>query len=191
MHLCIFPDGLSGIIHQVDPEMDPVLSLTSLQCLRRLERLNLEQTSVRDAVLYSISSFKELTHLSLRSDHLTDMSLYYLSSLPKLRNLSINDAVLTNQGLDSFKPPTTLRTMNLRGCWLLPKEAIVTFCRSHPQIEVTHEHVPLFPSDHIGSNRPSPSRLTLETSQVNEAGKLPISPFFIGKKLYSYLINSN
>lgn len=174
---------LIGIIHKVGPETEPVQSLASLQCLRRLERLNLKQTQVSDEALYAISSFQELTHLSLGSKSLTNLSLCCLSSLPKLTNLSINDAVMTVEGLYSFKPPTTLRMIDLRGCWLLTEHDIVSFCRRHPQIEVTHEHVRLFASDHIGINRPSPSRSTLKTCEVNEVGKLHISPFFIGEEL--------
>lgn len=176
--LCIF----SGIIHQVGSEMDPVLSLTSLQSLTHLERLNLEHTLVRDAALNSISLFHELTYLSLKNASLTDISLYYISSIPKLTNLTINDAVLTNRGLDSFKPPATLRMIDLRGCWLLTEDAIVSFSRSHPQIEVRHEHVQIIPSQDICSNRPSPSRLTWKTSQQNQEQKIPVSPSFIGKE---------
>lgn len=105
----IFPSSvLAGFIQQVGAETDLVLSLTALQNLNHLERLNLEQTQVSDATLFPLSTFKELIHLSLRNASLTDVSLHQLSSLSKLTNLSIRDAVLTNSGLGSFKPPRSI-----------------------------------------------------------------------------------
>nr|XP_048319753.1 chaoptin isoform X2 [Ziziphus jujuba var. spinosa] len=174
---------IKGIIHQVGCEMDPVLSLTSLQSLTHLERLNLEHTLVRDAALDTISSFHELTYLSLNGVSLTDISLHSTSSIPKLTNLTINNAVVTNLGLVSFKPPATLRMIDLQGCWLLTEDAIVSFSRSHPQIEVRHEHAHIIPSQHISSNRPSPSRSTWKNSQLNQEQKIPVSPSFIDQRL--------
>lgn len=174
---------LSGIIHHIGSETDPVPSLQALKSLRELKRLNLEQTRVMDAELFWVSGFQELTHLSLRNASLTDISLSYMSSLPKLTNLSIHDAVLTNWGLTSFQPPATLKSMDLRGCWLLTEDAILSFCRIHPQVEVRHEHVHVLPSDQLCSDRPSASRSPLNTTQQSqEDRKIRISPCFIGKK---------
>lgn len=181
--LCIFLSGPSGIIYQVGgPETDPVPSLLALQSLRNLKTLNLQLTQVRDAALYSVSSLQELTHLSLRNASLTDITLSYISSLTKLTNLSIHDAVLTNWGLNSFKPPATLKMMDLTGCWLLTEDAIISFCKHHSRIEVRHEHVHVFPSDLNCSDRSSPSQSNSKTSQLSqEDRKIPISPCFIGK----------
>jgi hypothetical protein len=148
--------------------------------------LNIEETRVRDAALKPLSSFQELRSLSLRSTSLTDVSLDYLSSLPKLINLRFRDAVLTNCGLISFNPSATLKLLDLRGCWLLTRDAILSFCRNHPQIEVRHELVHIPPIDKIGSSRPSPSRLTSRTFPVNQKqqGNIPLSSYFVGKTLY-------
>ena len=175
--------GPSGIIYQVGgPETEPVHSLLALQSLRNLKKLNLEQTQVRDAALYSVSSLKGLTHLSLRNASLTDISLSYMSSLTKLTKLSIHDAVLTNVGLNSFKPPATVKTMDLTGCWLLTEDAIVSFYKTHSQIEVTHELVHVLKSDQSCSARPSSSRSTLKVPQSSQKDrKTPLSPCFIGK----------
>lgn len=164
-------------------DSDPVLSLKALQILVHLQKLNLEQTQVRDTALSSLSSLRDLRHLSIRSTSVTDTSLYHISSLPKLTNLSIRDAVLTNQGLESFEPPETLRMIDLRGCWLLTEEALVEFCKYHPQIEVKHDDVHVYSSDELTSSRQSSSRLTLKTSQSHQdGGEVSISPCFIGKK---------
>ncbi|KAL5538140.1 hypothetical protein UlMin_044218 [Ulmus minor] len=176
--------NIRGIIQPVGPDQDPVLSLQALQSLRLLEKLNLEETQVRDAALCAVSSFQELSYLLLGNASVTDISLSYLSSLPKLANLVIHDAVLTNRGLESFNPPPTLKMLDLTGCWLLTVDAIKSFCKTHPQVEVRHEQVHISPSDQISSNRPSPSRLNSKIPQLNkEDGKIPISPSFIDQRL--------
>ncbi|XP_062074596.1 receptor-like protein 53 [Humulus lupulus] len=178
--------NIKGLIYQAGgPEMDPILSLQELQRLKNLKKLNLEGTQVRDAALYSVSSLLELTHLSLRDASLTDISLSYMSSLTKLTNLGIHDAVLTNSGLHSFQPPASLKMMDVMGCWLLTKDDIVSFCKTHPQIEVRHEHVHVVPSDQSCLNRPSPSRSTSKTTTQSrqQNRKIPMSPCFVDQRL--------
>ncbi|KDO76521.1 hypothetical protein CISIN_1g006752mg [Citrus sinensis] len=173
-----------SFIQQVGAETDLVLSLTALQNLNHLERLNLEQTQVSDATLFPLSTFKELIHLSLRNASLTDVSLHQLSSLSKLTNLSIRDAVLTNSGLGSFKPPRSLKLLDLHGGWLLTEDAILQFCKMHPRIEVWHELSVICPSDQIGSNGPSPSRTSLRASLVKQKqDPMPMSHSFLDQRL--------
>ncbi|KAG2677060.1 hypothetical protein I3760_12G080900 [Carya illinoinensis] len=176
--------NVKGFIHQAGAEPGSVLSLQALESLNHLEMLNLEQTHIRDDALKPLSSFQELRNLSLRSTSLTDLSLHYLSSLPKLTNLSIRDSVLTNFGLASFIPSRTLKMLDLRGCWLLTEDAILPFSKNHPQIEVRHELVHIFPSDNIGSSCPSPSRSTSRTLLVNKKlGNIHISPCFVDQRV--------
>ncbi|KAA8528237.1 hypothetical protein F0562_035512 [Nyssa sinensis] len=157
---------VKGLIHQLDAEPDCIPSLAPLQNLKRLERLDLEETQVGDAALYPISGFQELSYLSLSSSVITDTSLCHLSSIPNLTNLRIQDAVLTNGGLDSFNPPVTLKMLDLRGCWLLTWDILLLFCQNHPQIEVMHELVHNLQANKESSNYSSPSLLTSRTSQV-------------------------
>ncbi|KAL5747671.1 hypothetical protein ACOSQ2_024968 [Xanthoceras sorbifolium] len=176
------------LLQQVGAETDLVLSLTALQSLTHLEKLNLDHTQVKDDVLRPFSSFQELRHLSFRSASLTDFSLYNFSSLSNLISLGIRDAVLTNSGLGLFRPPSTLKLLDLRGCWLLTKDALSVFCNSYRQIEVRHELVSISPSDQIGSYCPSssqsPSRKSsraLHANQKQERIALPKS--FVDQRL--------
>ena len=130
-----------GFIHQPGTESHLDSTLTALQNLSYLESLNLEHTQVRDPDLYPLSSCKELSHLSLKCSFLTDATLHHVSSLRKLTNLHVCEAVLTNSGLDTFSPPTTLRVLDLMGCWLLSEDAISSFLRKHPRVEIRHEVV--------------------------------------------------
>ncbi|KAH1251557.1 hypothetical protein GmHk_05G014409 [Glycine max] len=173
----------SGFLHQGRTDVNSLLSLMALQNLK-LERLNLEHTQVRDEALYPLSSFQELRYLSLKSASLADISLYYLSSIPKLTNLSICDAVLTNYGLDMFKAPETLKLLDLKGCWLLTEDTILSFCRNHPQVEVRHELGTLFPVNQNGLNHSSPSRSTSKTMQMTKKkDQIPLSPYFVDQRL--------
>ncbi|XP_075646348.1 uncharacterized protein LOC142617397 [Castanea sativa] len=176
--------NVKGFIHQEGANPDLFLSLKALESLNHLERLNLEQTHVRDAALKPLSSFQELKDLSLRSAFLTDVSLHYLSSLPKLTNLSFHDAVLSNSGLNLFNPSATLKKMDLCGCWLLTEDAILSFCKKYTQTEVRHELVHVLPSNPNGSTSPSPSLLTSRTLLVNQKqGNISISPSFVDQRL--------
>ncbi|KAB1209885.1 hypothetical protein CJ030_MR6G029275 [Morella rubra] len=74
--------------------------------------------------------------------------------------------------------------MDLSGCWLLTEDAISSFCKTYPQIEVRHELVHVLPSNQIGSGRASSSRLTSRTLPVNQKlGNMLISPFFVDQRL--------
>lgn len=175
--------NIKGFLHQGRTDVNSLLSLMALQNLK-LERLNLEHTQVRDEALYPLSSFQELRYLSLKSASLADISLYYLSSIPKLTNLSICDAVLTNYGLDMFKAPETLKLLDLKGCWLLTEDTILSFCRNHPQVEVRHELGTLFPVNQNGLNHSSPSRSTSKTMQMTKKkDQIPLSPYFVDQRL--------
>ncbi|KAF5734757.1 LRR receptor-like serine/threonine-protein kinase GSO1-like [Tripterygium wilfordii] len=170
--------NIKGFVHQGGSEPDS--SLLALQSLNHLECLNLEQTQVRDSALCFLSSFRELSQLSLRSASLTDDSLHHLSSLAKLIKLCIRDAVLTNCGLDSFKPPGTLKILDLRGCWLLTEDALFSFHKTNPLIDVWHEVVRFSPSN----QNPSPSRKSSRSSQVKQnQGNLSVSQFFVDQRL--------
>jgi hypothetical protein len=161
------------------------LSLTALQNLKQLERLNLEHTQVADEALFPLSSFQELRYLSLKSPSLSDISLYHLSSVPKLTELSICDAVLTNCSLDKVKAPESLKLMDLRGCWLLTKDAILSFSRNHPRIEVRHELVTVLPFEENGRQHSSPSRLTSRAMQAaRKKEQTSLSPYFVGNAHY-------
>ncbi|XVF10424.1 hypothetical protein REPUB_Repub07fG0181600 [Reevesia pubescens] len=175
--------NVKGFIHQPGTESHMDSTLTALQNLSYLESLNLEHTQVRDPDLYPLSSCKELSHLYLKCASLTDATLHHLSSLPKLTNLNVCEAVLTNSGLDTFSPPTTLRVLNLMGCWLLTKDAISLFLRKHPQVEIRHEVVQNLSTELQNiSNRPSPSQQSSKTYRGDKKqGKAPISQFFVGE----------
>ncbi|XP_062027285.1 receptor-like protein 53 [Rosa rugosa] len=186
--------NIKGVIYQAEsvpvrePEPEPesvsVLTMSALQSLRHLERLNLADTQVMDAALYPLTSFPKLSHLSLKSASLTDISLNYVSSISKLTNVCIHDGVLTNSGLNSFKPPATLRMMDLRGCWLLTEDAITSFSKTHPQIEVWHDLVHISRSNQTVSNTAPSSRSTLKTSQVKKKHEsIPMLECFLDQRL--------
>ncbi|KAL9330013.1 hypothetical protein ACSQ67_005016 [Phaseolus vulgaris] len=175
--------NIRGFLQQGRIDVDSPLSLMALQNLK-LERLNLEHTQVRDEALYPLSSFLELRYLSLRSASLADVSLYYLSSIRKLTNLSVCDAVLTNYGIDIFKAPETLKVLDLRGCWLLTEDTILSFCRHHPQVEVRHELGTVYPFNQNGPNHSSPSRSTSRTVQMaKKKDQVPVFPYLEDQRL--------
>ncbi|CAN8230808.1 unnamed protein product [Cochlearia groenlandica] len=132
---------IRGFIQQQSPheEEEAKPSLAALQSLTSLETLSLEHLHLSDTVLSPLSRLTGLTHLSLRSAHLTDSTLHHLSSLPNLVSLGVQDAVLTDHGLEEFRPPLRLSTLDLKGCWLLTKDAIAGICRRHPHIKISHE----------------------------------------------------
>lgn len=174
---------INGFIHQDGAEPNLISSLTALHSLKGLESLNLECANIKDAAVDPLSNFQELRLLSLKSPSLTDISLYHLSSLPKIRNLGIRDAVLTDSGLFSFRPPATLEMLDLRGCWLLTEDAILSFRKRHPLIELRHEHV-VSTSDQTARRRLTPPRTFLRPPQVNQKQeKLIVSQYFIDQRL--------
>ncbi|GJV43932.1 Toll-like receptor 2 [Tanacetum coccineum] len=132
-------------------------SLTALENLKHLEKLYLEDIPLRDEAIPPISNFKQLNHLSLRSTFLTDASLHRLSSVPNLITLSMQDAVLTNAGINYFNTPASLEVLDLNGCWLLTKDAILSFLQCHLEFEISHELVSISLSNSEDAKYHSPS----------------------------------
>nr|GME06785.1 toll-like receptor 13 [Ipomoea batatas] len=116
LHLYFFSSSSSIAIHSLD----------------HLERLELEETQIKDAAPSPLSSICKLGYLSLRSGPLTDACLYHLSLIRNLINLVVRDVVLTNAGMYTFNPPSSLKMLDLRGCWLLTDDALLSFCQKHP-----------------------------------------------------------
>ncbi|XVF53063.1 hypothetical protein PTKIN_Ptkin05aG0069400 [Pterospermum kingtungense] len=177
--------NIKGFIHQPGTESHIYSTLTALQNLSYLESLNLEHTLVRDQDLYPLSNCKELSHLSLKCASLTDATLHHLSSLPKLTNLRVCEAVLTNSGLDAFTPPATLRVLDLMGCWLLTEDAVSSFLRKYPQVEIRHEVIRNLSTEQKNiSHHPSLSQQSTKTYRGNKKQeKLPICQFFADQRL--------
>ncbi|CAA6671562.1 unnamed protein product [Spirodela intermedia] len=151
--------GIQGCTYAEGDRLAKILSLPVLQNLDSLEILNLEGTRVRDDSLHPLGLLKGLKHLYLKSDFLSDVSFHIMSSLPDLRVLGFQGAVLTNNGLLSFRPPERLQVLDLRGCWLLSKDGISSFCGVFPQIKVKHESVQMLHLDQsqkLGSSKLKP-----------------------------------
>ncbi|XP_073130659.1 uncharacterized protein [Henckelia pumila] len=130
-----------GLIHQEDNVLNEVPSFSALQNLSHLEKLDLEEIRIKDTALCPLANLGRLSYLSLRTDSLTDACLYLASCVPKLVHFSARDALLTNAGIELFVPPPELEVLDLRGCWLLTKDGLLSFCQKHPQIKVNHELV--------------------------------------------------
>uniref|UniRef100_A0A0A9E8F2 Uncharacterized protein n=1 Tax=Arundo donax TaxID=35708 RepID=A0A0A9E8F2_ARUDO len=130
--------SIKGFVHnEVDAEK--MLSMPAFGHLKYLESLNLEVTPLSAEVIPPLSSFAALKYLYLKSDFLSDPALHALSSASNLIHLGFCGNILSSSGLLQFVPPATLCVLDLRGCWILTGDAISTFCRHHPMIEVKHE----------------------------------------------------
>ncbi|XAR70181.1 hypothetical protein NMG60_11026956 [Bertholletia excelsa] len=177
---------VKGLINGGVNEPDWIPSLTALQNLIYLESLDLEDTQLGDEALHPLSGLQHLGYLSLKSNFLTDMSLHLLSPIRRLTYLGVCDAILTNAGLDSFNPPATLRTLDFRGCWLLTKDALLSFCKKYPQVEVRHEFVPSSQSDQKWSRTSLPSTGTSKSLQLlkKKGEKVPMSAASSDRKSY-------
>ncbi|OVA01954.1 Leucine-rich repeat [Macleaya cordata] len=174
--------NIKGFTYQIGHEQDEAFSLTALQSLNHLERLDLEGTHVKDEALQPLSGLQQLNTLSLKSDFITDMSLHAFSSLPKLRYLGIRGAVLTNAGLYLFNPPPMLETLDLRGCWLLTEDTISLFHENHPRIKVRHEFAQICSISENKCDRSSPQQGTPRTSQLKPKGKASSAPSVFRKE---------
>uniref|UniRef100_A0ACD5TKH1 Uncharacterized protein n=1 Tax=Avena sativa TaxID=4498 RepID=A0ACD5TKH1_AVESA len=124
---------------RVEGNPETILSMPPLEHLIYLESLYLEDTALSDEVIPPLASFRALKYLYLKSDFLSDPALHALSSASNLIHLGFCGNVLSNSGLLQFVPPAQLHVLDLSGCWILTGDAISTFCRHHPVIEVRHE----------------------------------------------------
>ncbi|GFP86722.1 hypothetical protein PHJA_000816000 [Phtheirospermum japonicum] len=133
--------NVKGVICPEGDDLDEIPSLSALENIVHLERLDLEMLQMKDSAIPPITKMSKLNYLSLGSVSLTDLSLHQISSSANLIHLGVRDAVLTDGGLISFIPPPALEVLDLRGCWLLTKDALLYFCDKYPHIELRHELV--------------------------------------------------
>ncbi|KAL8521261.1 hypothetical protein ACS0TY_011703 [Phlomoides rotata] len=167
--------NIRGVIHQGGDARDKVPSFSALESLRHLESLDLELIYIKDTALGPLTNMAKLSYLYLRSVSLTDASLYHISSAAKLIHLGFRDAVMTNTGLDAFVPPPSLEVLDLRGSWLLTRDALMLFSHKHPQIEVRHELVEIV--DERDLHIISLSRVNMNCSKCkHKQGRLCVLP---------------
>lgn len=171
---------VKGQIQQLGSGRDTVPSLAELQNLSCLEMLYMENTQLRDASLKPISNLHKLNHLYLGGP-LTDMSLCLFSSIRNLTHLGLHDAVFTGQGLNSFKPPSYLKVLDLSGCWLLTKDDLFLFCKRNPQVELKHELFHFVPSEQSISKYLSTSGVPTKTGQSKKKERKLVVPQMLKK----------
>lgn len=68
----------------------------------RIERIDLNQTNVRDKDLENISQLTRLDYLGLHSTQITDRGLDHLAGLTTLRQLELSNTAVTDKGLDKL-----------------------------------------------------------------------------------------
>ncbi|KAG5593352.1 hypothetical protein H5410_043866 [Solanum commersonii] len=168
---------MSGISNEVDSDLDCVSSLSGLSTLEHLERLDLEETRIKDSALAPLPSFRKLSHLFLRSGSLADTTLHQLSSITSLVTLGIRDGVLTNTGLDVFNPPPPMKILDLRGCWLMTEDALLSFQQRHPQIEVRHDLLSIALVKRLSVSSPLSQATPRAKLYINKKGGSSTSPF--------------
>jgi hypothetical protein len=66
----------------------------------RIERIDLNQTSVRDRGLEKLGELTRLDYLGLHSTQVTDRGLDHLAGLTSLRELELSNTQITDKGID-------------------------------------------------------------------------------------------
>ncbi|CAL4910851.1 unnamed protein product [Urochloa decumbens] len=130
--------SIKGFGH-TEGEANKMLSLSAFEHLKYLESLNIEDTPLSAEVIPPLGSFAALKYLYLKSDFLSDPALHALSAASNLIHLGFCGNILSSSGLLQFVPPAKLCVLDLSGCWILTGDAVSTFCKRHPMIEVRHE----------------------------------------------------
>jgi hypothetical protein len=127
--------------------------MSAFEHLKYLESLNLEDTPLSAEVIPPLASLAALKYLYLKSDFLSDPALHALSAASNLIHLGFCGNILSSSGLLQFVPPTTLCVLDLSGCWILTGEAISTFRKRHPTIELRHELMEEVQANFVGGSQ--------------------------------------
>lgn len=142
---------VAGFVHtEVNSEK---LSMSAFEHLKYLENLNLEDTLLSAEVIPPLASFAALKYLYLKSDFLSDPALHALSAASNLIHLGFCGNILSSSGLLQFVPPATLCVLDLSGCWILTGDAVSTFCKRHPTIELRHELMQEVQANFVGGSQ--------------------------------------
>ena len=143
---------MAGFVH-TEVNSEKLLSMSAFEHLKYLESLNLEDTPLSAEVIPPLASFAALKYLYLKSDFLSDPALHALSAASNLIHLGFCGNILSSSGLLQFVPPATLCVLDLSGCWILTGDAISTFCKRHPTIELRHELMQEVQANFVGGSQ--------------------------------------
>lgn len=83
--------------------------------LPKLERLEMQRSSLTDRGLLEISKMKGLKHLSIDADKVTAVGFGYLRDLPQLKLLSARDVNADDKGLTNICKILSLESLNFDG----------------------------------------------------------------------------
>ncbi|KXG21547.1 uncharacterized protein LOC8055749 isoform X1 [Sorghum bicolor] len=148
--------GMIPLLRTIDLSQTSIKGFTHMSAfehLKYLESLNLEDTPLSAEVIPPLASLAALKYLYLKSDFLSDPALHALSAASNLIHLGFCGNILSSSGLLQFVPPTTLCVLDLSGCWILTGEAISTFRKRHPTIELRHELMEEVQANFVGGSQ--------------------------------------
>ncbi|MFN0021225.1 MAG: leucine-rich repeat domain-containing protein [Pirellulaceae bacterium] len=89
--------------------------ITSLDSLKELRSLILDDSGITDKSMPLIARHRRLQTLGLRNTRITDEGAHYLSGLTELRALDLSESRLTDEGLKNLSGLTQLRYLGLSG----------------------------------------------------------------------------
>lgn len=183
---------MPGYMHQGDNSVK-MPSSCRLVDLIHLKSLNLEGIQLRDEAINPLLNLRNLEYLYLKSEHLSDSSFQMLASLSGLKCLGFQGGVLTDSGFLSYVPHESLKKLDLRDCWLLTQEAISSFCKRYPKIDLVHE----LNDFQVNSNTVRDQNQVKQRRAIREeqkgaskapfAGQFTVNLFYINKIMASFL----
>ena len=88
-------------------------AIAQVECLTRLQRLNLYGSGITDAWLEHISGLTNLTELDLARTQVTDVGLSHLKARSNLSNLSLSSTRVTDAGLARLTGLSNLSQLDL------------------------------------------------------------------------------
>lgn len=116
-----FPNRKEGIYNDLSVNEKSVKLISQMS---KIEKLDLDRSTVKDRWLEYLVRMPVLTNLSLEGCPLTDRAIPYILRMEKLNRLSIGDTEITDEGMEMLSAHRSLTTVLLNICRCVTNDGI-------------------------------------------------------------------
>lgn len=121
-----YPDKKSGVYSDVNLNEKSVKLIAKMS---KLEKLDLDRSTLKDEWLGYLTTLPFLTNLSIEGNPITDQSIPHVLKMNKLVRLSIGDSEISDKGIEMLSAHPSVTNLALNLCRSVTDDGIKHLCK--------------------------------------------------------------